>query len=183
MARKHYGAVHRFFEVKATAAADDLTQRTFLACAQAVDRLERAASFRSFLFGIARNLLLQHIAARPADEGGSDFDEVPGRLTRVSIIVARRQEQQVVLRALAELPDDLALTIQLYYWDGLQTAEIADATGVTPTAVSSRLHRARQKLRELSIRFARQPQLRARLESDLDGVTRSIAGDPGAIER
>jgi RNA polymerase sigma-70 factor (ECF subfamily) len=176
LARKHYVAVHRFFEVKATAVADDLTQRTFLVCAQKIDDLQRAASFRSFLFGIARNLLLQHLERRRTgreDELG--FDEIPGRRTRVSTLVARRIEQQLVLRALAELPDELALTIQLYYWEGLQVNEIADATECTATAVSTRLYRARKKLRELAIRFAHRPELRDQLARDIDGVTRSIA--------
>ena len=174
LARKHYFAVLRFFEVKATAVADDLTQRTFLVCAQKVDDLQRAASFRAFLFGIARNLLLQYLG-RPGREEELGFDEPPGRTTRVSTLVARRMEQQLVLRALAELPDDLAHTIQLYYWDGLNMNEIADATGTTATAVSTRLHRARQKLRALAVRLAHRPELRDRLHADIEAVTRSIA--------
>ena len=63
------------------------------------------------------------------------------------MLVARRLEQQLVLRALAELPDELVYAIQLYYWEGLSIREIADATESTPTAVSTRLHRARQELR------------------------------------
>jgi RNA polymerase sigma-70 factor (ECF subfamily) len=175
LARKHYVAVRRFFEVKATAAAEDLTQRTFLACAQSIERLARAASFRAFLFGIARNVLMQHLARGQASEGAADFDDVPGRSTRVSMLVARRLEQQLVLRALAELPDELAYTIQLYYWEGLTVREVADATDATPTAVTTRLHRARQQLRELATRWATRPDVRNRLARDIDEVTRSIA--------
>lgn len=176
LVRKHYTAVHRFFEVKATVVAEDLTQRTFLVCAENVERLERAASFRSFLFGIARNLLRQHIDRRRTDAAENDFEDVPGRATRVSMLVARHLEQQLVLRALAELPDDFTEVLQLYYWEGMAVKEIADAVGVSATLVSTRLHRARERLRETAGRFAGQPQLRARLDADLDNVTRSIAG-------
>lgn len=179
LVRKHYDAVHRFFEVKATVVADDLTQATFLACAQSLERLERAASFRAFVFGIARNILLQHLARRrSSDDFGSDFDEIPGRPTRVSMIVARKLEQQIVLRALAELPDDLAQTIQLYYWDGLDVLEIADVMAISKTAVTTRLHRARAKLRELATSFTPRPELRAHLDAHLEAVTRSIAALP-----
>ena len=183
LVRKHYVAVHRFFEVKATAVADDLTQRTFLACVQAIDRLERAASFRAFLFGIARNQLLQHVERRKTADDSVDFEEVAGRSTRASMLVARKLEQQVVLRALAELPDELAHAIQLYYWEGLDMREIADATDSTPTAVSTRLHRARRRLRELAMRLSHRPELRESIGNDIEAVTRSIAlthdDDPG----
>lgn len=118
---------------------------------------------------------MQHLARTRAGEGGIDFDELPGRSTRVSMLVARRLEQQLVLRALAELPDELAYAIQLYYWEGLAVREIADATDSTPTAVSTRLHRARQQLRELATSWANRPDVRARLADDIEAVTRSIA--------
>lgn len=178
LVRKHYASVHRFFEVKATAVAEDLTQRTFLECAQCIDRLERAASFRSFLFGIARNLLLQHIDRRRTEADDTDFEDVPGRRTRVSTLVARRIEQQIVLRALAELPDDFAEVLQLYYWEGFSVREIGDAVGISTSLVSTRMHRARAQLRELTARFATRPELRDRLQADLENVTRSIAGAP-----
>jgi RNA polymerase sigma-70 factor (ECF subfamily) len=174
LVRKHYVAVRRFFEVKATAVADDLTQRTFLACVQAIERLERAASFRAFLFGIARNQLLQHMQQRQLADASVDFEEIAGRSTRASMLVARKLEQQLVLRALAELPDDLAHAIQLYYWEGLEIREIADATDSTPTAVSTRLHRARRRLRELAMRLAHRPELRESIANDIEAVTRSI---------
>lgn len=176
LVRKHYAAVHRFFEVKATAVAEDLTQRTFLECAQSIERLERAASFRSFLFGIARNLLRQHIDRRRNDTEAADFEDVPGRPTRVSMLVARRIEQQIVLRALAELPDDFSEVLQLYYWEGFSVREIGDAVGITPSLVSTRLHRAREQLREVTTRFAMRPPLKALLSAELEDVTRSIAG-------
>jgi RNA polymerase sigma-70 factor (ECF subfamily) len=184
LARKHYASVHRFFEVKATAVADDLTQRTFLECARVIGRLERSASFRSFLFGIARNLLRQHIDRRrrkPTE--AADFDDVPGRRTRLSSLVARQIEQQIVLRALAELSDDFAEVLQLYYWEGMSAREIGEVVGATATLVSTRLHRARQQLRETADQLAVRPELKRRLAVDLENVTRSIAGVSGDESR
>ena len=43
---------------------DDLVQRTFLVCVEGRDRLRDDASFRSWLFGIAHNLLRKHFDAR-----------------------------------------------------------------------------------------------------------------------
>ncbi len=175
LVRKHYASVHRFFEVKATTVADDLTQRTFLACTESFERLARAASFRAFLFGIARNVLLQHLDRRRDAAANCDFDEIPSRTTRASALVARQLEQQLVLRAMAELPDELAQTLQLYYWEGMRMREIADATECSPTAVSTRLYRARRQLREVAMGLARGAEVRNRLAADIDGIARSIA--------
>lgn len=49
---RHYASVRRFFEVKATQSAEDLTQKTFLECLEHSDRVERSRNFRAFLFGI-----------------------------------------------------------------------------------------------------------------------------------
>ena len=60
---RHYPAIERFFAGKLPAAASDLTQQTFLACLEAADRLDNAASFRAFLFGVARYVLLRYLRA------------------------------------------------------------------------------------------------------------------------
>jgi RNA polymerase sigma factor (sigma-70 family) len=183
LVRRHYAAIRRFFEVKATAFSDDLTQRTFLGCVTGIERLERAASFRSFLFGIARHQLLQHLGCRPAADASIDFEDVAGRDTRMSGLVARRLEQQIVLRALVELPDELAHALQLFYWDGLDVREIADATDSTTTAVTTRLYRARRLLRDLALRLADKPELRDRIRDDIEGVTRSLALPASVVPR
>lgn len=45
---RHYKSVLRFFELR-TRAAEDLTQRTFLACVEGRDRIQLANGFRAYL--------------------------------------------------------------------------------------------------------------------------------------
>ena len=54
---RHYTTVRRFLEVRLTHAAEDLTQRVFLDCMQAIERRAVHTSFRAYLLGIARNTL------------------------------------------------------------------------------------------------------------------------------
>lgn len=49
------------------------------------------------------------------------------------------------LDAVMALPEDYKLPVYLYYYEGYQTAEIAEMLGVAPATVRSRLSRARQK--------------------------------------
>ena len=51
------------------------------------------------------------------------------------------------LQAVLALPEDYKLPVYLYYYEGYQTAEIAEMLRVAPATVRSRLSRARQKLK------------------------------------
>jgi RNA polymerase sigma-70 factor (ECF subfamily) len=65
----------------------------------------------------------------------------------------------------------------LFYWEGMSTAEIAEVLELSVTAVTTRLSRARARLRETVERLAATPQVRASLLGDIEGWTRSLA-DP-----
>ncbi len=163
--RRYYAAVLRFFELKCAHVADDLTQRTFLACATAGERFRGDAGFRAYLFGIARIKLLEQTRAarrRPVRIG----DEPAARdLTGLTTLVARRREHLLLLQALAALEADALIPLQLYYWEGLRTNEIAAVLDIPRSTVTSRLHRARQALRE-SLARLQQPGAAAAAPDD-----------------
>ena len=48
---------------------------------------------------------------------------------------------------IAKLPMKLREVVLLYYYEDMTTEEIADALGIAPSTVSSRLKKAREKLR------------------------------------
>lgn len=50
--------------------------------------------------------------------------------------------------ALSRLPEEMRLTVTLYYMEGYSVKEIADLLGTTESAVKNRLFRARGKLRQ-----------------------------------
>ena len=54
-----------------------------------------------------------------------------------------------VWEAVARLPEKLRIPVHLYYGEGYSTEEIAAMTGVPAATVRTRLHRAREKLRNL----------------------------------
>jgi RNA polymerase sigma factor (sigma-70 family) len=146
---RHYDAITRFFVGKASAAADDLTQRTFLVCAEAIATFRGQGSFRAFLFGIARNLLLEHIRGRVRD-GQPDFEQCSlVDLTKgVFSLAAQRAELRLLGRALQHIPLELQILLELYYWEELGLDELAVMLGVPEGTIKSRLHRARTLLRE-----------------------------------
>ncbi len=65
-----------------------------------------------------------------------------------------QENQQLVRRAMAQLPDRDAQMLLLKYAHGWSYRQIADHLGVSVSSVESRLHRARGRLRRLLARDA-----------------------------
>jgi RNA polymerase sigma factor (sigma-70 family) len=158
---RYYDPIVRFFRNKAGDAADDLVQRTFLACAEGAAGFRGQGSVRAYLFGIARNILYEHIRGRVRDgRAEPDFREsalvdlAPG----VSTVVARRADQRVLLRALQLVPVELQVLLELYYWEDLSVDELAQVLEIPPGTVKSRLHRARTLLREATAKVPATPE-------------------------
>lgn len=176
--RRHYGAVARFFEVKAGHVADDLTQATLLAAVEARDRFSETSTFRAYLFGIARRQLLQFL--RKTHRGDAAMKEVEGRgpdtgLT-ASGLVAMQDEQRVLLLALNRLDEDLQIAMQLHYWEGMRGTEIAEVLDIPVSTVRNRLSRAREEIRSSVRDLAPGPRVSKSLVDDLAAWTRSLVG-------
>ena len=149
MVRRHYSSLLRFFEYRTGQAGEDLVQRTFAACAEALPRYRSEGSFRAFLFGIARNILLNfHRSRRNTDDlSRLDGPDLALNKTGMSTIVARRDEQRILLQALVAMPEQLQTALVLFYWDGLRAREVADVMGCPTSTATPRLARAREVLR------------------------------------
>ncbi|MCH9683987.1 MAG: hypothetical protein K0V04_21315 [Deltaproteobacteria bacterium] len=110
------------------------------------------------------------------------FRDFGGRrtLTSVSTLVSRREEQHLLLRALVELPADQLMPLQLFYWEGMPTAEIGYVLEISPSAVTNRLMRARRALRDQIGRMPARTELQAAVLRDLEAWARSLAAsEPG----
>jgi RNA polymerase sigma-70 factor (ECF subfamily) len=143
---RHYEGISRFFELNATWVAEDLTQRTFVACLERLATVPPEA-FRAYLFGIARNQL-RMFRRRLATRAAHDTPEPEVRRTGVSTIVARSQEQRKLLVALGKLPEDQRIVVTLHYWEELNSSELGRVLELPASTARTRLARARDALRE-----------------------------------
>ncbi|SFC89224.1 RNA polymerase sigma-70 factor, ECF subfamily [Nocardioides terrae] len=94
-----------------------------------------------WLYGVARNCLAN------AERGVRRRARLAARLT-VEPAAAEAPEMLELHEALEGLGDTERELVRLWAWEQLTPAEIATVTGLTPNAVSIRLTRARQRLRE-----------------------------------
>jgi RNA polymerase sigma-70 factor (ECF subfamily) len=146
---RHFEEIYRFFEHKIGGDADDLAQRTFLACVTSRDRFRGESTFRTYLFAIARHELYSYLRKLTKSER-ADFEvtSLAQLVTSARGKLARAQEIERLQRALAELPVEQQLILELHYWHGLDAAALADVFELEGTAVRMRLSRARAALRE-----------------------------------
>jgi RNA polymerase sigma-70 factor (ECF subfamily) len=172
---KHFDALYRFFRNKADDGVEDLIQQTFLAVVGSIERFRGEASFRSYLFAIARNELLAHWRKR--GQRGDDVDVAEVSIAALSSaqpsrVLARRREQQLLLDALRTLPLDLQIALELVYWEDLTGPELAAALGIPEGTARSRLRRGKEMLAERLAELASDP---ATVEESLRELDHRIA--------
>ena len=152
LVQRYIRPIARFFRHKLREVEDDLVQRTFLGCVEGATRFEGRSSFRTFLFAIARNVLLEHLRAlqRSGQRAGDEFDPGLSSLSALgpspSQALADKQSTLRLLDALRQIPVDSQLLLELYYWEELSIAELAHVLEVPEGSVKRRLHEARQRL-------------------------------------
>jgi RNA polymerase sigma-70 factor (ECF subfamily) len=128
---------------------EDAVQETLWAAAKAIGSFRRAAAVTTWLFTIVRNkchrlLFHKHDEADLADLLPHVPD--PGRTPEDDL--ATRQIQHLLAVALARLEPSHREVILLRDVEGLTAPEAADRLGLTVQALKSRLHRAREQLRQ-----------------------------------
>jgi len=146
---RHFDALCGFFESKVGDDADDLVQRTMLACVAAKDRFRKEASFRTYLYTVARHELYHHLRRRQRDGQRLDFSvsSIAEILTTPGSKLVKRAERQRVVEALRQLPVEQQVLLELYYWQELDIAALCEVLDVEIGTARVRLHRARARLR------------------------------------
>ncbi|MBX7082471.1 MAG: sigma-70 family RNA polymerase sigma factor [Nannocystaceae bacterium] len=168
---RYYGLVSRFFANKVTQDPADLIQETFLGCVRGRERIRDDDHFRSYLFGTAYNVLRQHQRDRyAADER---FD--PGRVScadlapGVGTLLGRGDEERLLLAGLRRIPLEFQVVLELFYWEDMTSAAIAQLLDEPHGTVRTRLRRARELLEAALRELTHDPGLLQRTTSDLDG--------------
>jgi RNA polymerase sigma factor (sigma-70 family) len=178
---RHFKLVSRFFRTKVEAGIDDLVQSTFLGLLEGRDRFRGDSPFRSFVIGVAFNVLRNHYRRQRVDAERLDFgvtsmhDLAPGP----SQVLADRGEQKLLLAALRRIPVEHQVLLELYFFESMAAPDVAEILGVPEGTVRTRIRRAKQLL-EVQLRglASGEAELNSTL-GDLDGWARSIRAKLG----
>lgn len=178
---RHFRAVDRFFRNKAGEGdVADLVQRTFMVCLERPDGFRGESRFRTYLLGVARNLLREHYRMS-ARHRHRDVDElsVIDLGAGPSTLIGAKEEQRLLLTALRSVPLESQVILELHFWERLTGGEIATILGVGEETARTRLRRARLRVGEALERLTTSKSLLESTLGDLDAWARSIR--PGAV--
>jgi RNA polymerase sigma-70 factor (ECF subfamily) len=142
--------------------ARDAVQDAFLSAFRGIHRFEGSAQLSTWLHRIVVNASLMKLRTRRRKPEQSIEDLLPGYLEdghferpaspwRTDDLDPAEQAElrDLVLRNIHSLPEGHRNVLLLRDIEGLDTEEAAELLEISPGAVKTRLHRARQALREL----------------------------------
>jgi RNA polymerase sigma factor (sigma-70 family) len=185
LVQRHYARVDLFFRFKVgEQQCVDLTQATFLAVQEALPRFRGDSSFRTWLFGIARNKLLVHLRAHGRDKQRFDPDanSVADLDPSPATFMDSKQHRRLLLAALRRLPLDDQLMLELHYWEHMKVEEIAGVVARPINTVKTRMRRARLRLEELMDEFAESQDELETTRSGLEGWAERVRQECGDDE-
>jgi RNA polymerase sigma-70 factor (ECF subfamily) len=134
---------------RAPAEAEDLLGRVWVEAYASRYSFDPArGTARSWLFGVARHVLLRHWRDRRPEPGNpmltpmavDPWDEVDARLDSAALAGPLRA-------ALGDLPEVDREMLLLIAWEQLTPTEAAAVVGIPPATARTRLHRARSRMR------------------------------------
>jgi RNA polymerase sigma-70 factor, ECF subfamily len=178
LARRYFGPVRGYFVTKVPHDYEELVSQTFLRLLQKLDQCE--GSFRGFLFGVARMILLEHFRSRRRD---ARFDPLSSSVfdlngeDRASSILGQREHQRLLFDALRglELADQELL--ELYYFQALSGREVAELLGVAESMVRYRLRRALARLGQGYRELEERPHEREYEEGTIEAWMRQLRAE------
>jgi RNA polymerase sigma-70 factor (ECF subfamily) len=156
LANEHKDAVYRqMLRVCGNHAdAEDVLMEALLKAYRSLGQLREAAAFKAWLGQIARRIcwqLREREALAPLlqlsvmeDEGA----ELPSQGEPLDLELARREMKDMLWRAINELPPEAREIYLLRDVEEMSGEEVAKKLGIGIPAMKSRLHRARQAVRE-----------------------------------
>ncbi|NJM06274.1 sigma-70 family RNA polymerase sigma factor [Candidatus Gracilibacteria bacterium] len=128
--------------------AEDAVQEIFLRAYRRLDSYDTERKFVTWLLTIASNYCIDRLRRRRFD--WLTLDDVafwlPSTRTGPERNALLNEQRAAVQQALQALPEQYRSITVLRYWQDLSYLEIAEVTGLSESAVKTRLHRARKML-------------------------------------
>jgi RNA polymerase sigma-70 factor, ECF subfamily len=133
--------------------AEDLVQETLVEAWRSLARFDGRCRFSTWLYGILRHRFLkgrrQQNAARLS--ASDALGQEPGMAWPPDRAAEVSEDAQRVRRAVASLPEEHRLVVELRFFAGATLDEITAALGCPLGTVKSRLHHALEKLRQMNL--------------------------------
>ncbi len=174
-----------------TAEAEDVVQEAYLKAFGAIDRFGGRSSLSTWLTRIvinealSRRRTIERRTRRLAEQSITVMEDYRDRLMggqaaqpSPESALARRQAARLLETAIADLPESFRLVFVLRAIEGVSVEDTAEALGVRPETVKTRLLRARRRLQQ-----ALDPELRTVFAETLPFAGLDCAAMTAAVVR
>lgn len=133
--------------------AEEIAQTVFVKVWKALPQFRGASAFSTWLYRLTLNACTDHYRREKKRRGDLSLDDpdlspIRDAAPSPEEIVIQREEEAILRKALAELPEQHRVILILREMDGLDYQEIAQVLELQVGTVKSRLARARRALRE-----------------------------------
>ena len=155
--------------------AEDIVQETFLQVHQKLATLNDPAKFSGWLYAIANHLCiawyrknrLQTEALQEIHISEIETEAYSRYIAREHAKTTAEVQHDLVKSLLTKLKESDREVITLHYFEEMTSSEIGDFLGVSENTIKSRLHRARQRLKQY------ESTIRAALDITTEAVSES----------
>jgi RNA polymerase sigma-70 factor, ECF subfamily len=134
--------------------AEDVLQETFSQAWRQANRFEASrGTVVGWLVTVTRSRALDRLRQRRTQrEGAADFDRVadnlPDQSRALDLQLVTAEQANRVRQALAALPDELRIPLELAYYEGLSQSEIAERLRTPLGTIKTRMRQTLLRLRE-----------------------------------
>ncbi|MBP3320017.1 MAG: sigma-70 family RNA polymerase sigma factor [Ruminiclostridium sp.] len=133
--------------------AEEIAQTVFVKVWKALPQFRGASAFSTWLYRLTLNACTDHYRREKKRRGDLSLDDpdlspIRDAAPSPEEIVIQWEEEAILRKALAELPEQHRVILILREMDGLDYQEIAQVLEIQVGTVKSRLARARRALRE-----------------------------------
>ena len=136
----------------------DVSQETFIKAYRAIPNFRGESAFYTWLYRIAINTAKNHLVSKSRRPPNIDIDIDDGEFQDNSAVLrdnksteaslATKQMEEVIFRAIENLPPELRVAVTLREFEGLSYEEIARMMDCPVGTVRSRIFRARESIEQ-----------------------------------
>lgn len=177
---RQFPRIKRFFSRKTSDRdiIEELVQQTFDRCVRKLEAFEGRSSFDTFIYGIARHVLLEHYRERRRSDRQVAVEETPMIDLDMGPFVAveSREERKLLINALRRLSLDTQILVELYFFEGLKGPTVCEILGLSETKFRGRIRGARRDLQRHIETLTDSPELQKSTQMTLHSWARKVRG-------
>lgn len=137
--------------VKNRSTAEDLTQEIFIKCYEKLDQFNQQSTIKTWVYRIASNHCKDYLRSwhyRKITLSDKILDYIPSKSKHVEEEIIKNSEEDILTKAVMNLPLKYREVVFLHYYEELSLREISKITTVNINTLKTRLKRAKELLKE-----------------------------------